>query len=48
MRPPKVQARLSLCYGILAPLSWRNLPKARRQYNACFQDALNLFLRCPA
>lgn len=37
----------NLIVGLTAQLGWRNLPQARRHYNACLQDALSLVLRHP-
>jgi predicted transposase YbfD/YdcC len=37
----------NLIVGLAAQRGWRNLPQARRHYDACLQDALNLVLRHP-
>lgn len=38
----------NLIVGLAARLGWRSLPQARRHYNACLADAVNLVLRRPA
>jgi predicted transposase YbfD/YdcC len=38
----------SLVIGLTTQQGWRNLPQARRYYNARLQEALNLVLRYPA
>jgi predicted transposase YbfD/YdcC len=37
----------NLLIGLTLQQGWTNLPAARRHYNACLQDALNLVLRHP-
>jgi hypothetical protein len=37
----------NLIVGLTAQQGWSNLPKARRHYSACLQDALSLVLRLP-